>query len=77
MSEPTYEYIKGLGWQPFPTNKNTIVNLKDGTRLMLVDKIPEIGDYCIWSWSGSSTYSVNHTSAPNLKGLFLVGITRT
>lgn len=66
MSDPTYEYIKGLGWQPFPTSRSVIVTFKNGERYRLIDKVPEIGDLCIWGWSGSYTYSVKHTSTPNL-----------
>jgi hypothetical protein len=66
MNDPEYQYIKGLGWQPFATRRQTTVTLKDGAKYLLIDKVPEIGDLCIWGWSGSSTYSVNHTNVPNL-----------
>lgn len=68
MTEPTYQYIKGLGWQPFPEYNNVEVTFKNGERYLLQDRMPEIGDLCIWGWSGSGTFAVNHTKQPNLQG---------
>lgn len=58
MTEPTYQYIKGLGWQPFPSFESIEVTLKNGNRWRLEARTPEIGDRCIWAWSGSRTWVV-------------------
>ena len=64
-TDPTYEYIKGLGWQPFPDFDAIEVSLPNG-RFLVQDRKPQIGDMCVWSWSGSRTWAVNYTSKPNL-----------
>ena len=50
MQEPTYQYVRGLGWQPFPTVLSLEAQTRDGKKLRLEERQPQVGDYCSWDW---------------------------